>query len=245
MSEINQGGGQPQSLPAVVGNLGVLAAETAPLSHSHVWDDMVGNDPSRLLEVLENDVSTAEMVWEATINGSTSNSINATTKLTFVSCTVTSGALLSSDSEGVCVSKDGLYRQTVTGRIATENGVVGAVSIFTDGSESPIGIWVGSVFSIPTGEVIESTGLNGTVYRHRAFTEADGLAETQLRTSLEAIEMGGHTPLYGSGGRSMMKGYATNSGRGKIDVLPISSSGFGTGTGKVRYIEKITVKKIH
>lgn len=199
---------------------------------------MVGDEPSRLLEVLDNDVATAEMVWEATINGHTSNSNNASTNLKFVSCAVTSGTFLSSDSNGVCVSDDGLYRQTVTGRIATENGVVGP------GDDDPIGIWVGSVSSHPTGEVIESTTLNGSVYKYRAFTEADGLVETQVRTSLETIERDGHTSLYGSGNKSMMTG-ASKAGFRNIDVMPIAPNGFGAGTGKVRYIEKLTIKRIH
>lgn len=42
MSEINQGGGQPQSLPAVVGDLGVLAAGKSPLEHSHAADEIMG-----------------------------------------------------------------------------------------------------------------------------------------------------------------------------------------------------------
>lgn len=216
----------------------MLAAGTAPLEHSHVWEDMVGDDPSRLLEVLDNDVATAEMVWEATINGCTSNSNNASTNLKFVSCAVTSGTFLSSDSNGVCVSDDGLYRQTVTGRIATENGVVGP------GDDDPIGIWVGSVSSHPTGEVIEIELSSGSIRKYRAFTEADGLVETQVETSLGTIERGGHTSLYGSGNKSMMTG-SIKAGFSKIDVMPIAPNGFGTGTGKVRYIEKLTIKRIH
>lgn len=238
MNEIIEGGGQPQCLPAVVGNLGVLAAGTAPLEHSHVWEDMVGDDPSRLLEVLDNDVATAEMVWEATINGHTSNSNNASTNLKFVSCAVTSGTFLSSDSNGVYVSDDGLYRQTVTGRIATENGVVGP------GDDDPIGIWVGSVSSHPTGEVIEIELSSGSIRKYRAFTEADGLVEKQVKTSLGTIERGGNTYLYGPGTRNMKTG-ASQAGSGNIDVLPIASYGLGTGTGKVRYIEKLTIKRIH
>ena len=42
MDEISQGGGQPQSLPAVMGDLGVLAAGKSPLEHFHAPEEILG-----------------------------------------------------------------------------------------------------------------------------------------------------------------------------------------------------------
>mgnify|MGYP000847163912 CR=1 FL=1 len=42
MDEIIEGGGQPQSLPAVVGDLGVLAAGKSPIEHSHAPEEILG-----------------------------------------------------------------------------------------------------------------------------------------------------------------------------------------------------------
>lgn len=225
MDEIIEGGGQLQSLPAVIGNLGVLAAETAPLSHSHVVEDVAGIDIEFLASVLDRDEAAVERTWflEFPSNNGNSTYRRYPMELEGVGAMGATSWLVVGEDGAVSVAADGVYACDYAQEAVVE-GVAGTV--LSD-------YYVTFTLYWPGGGSTATTVEYGTKSSNRKPATVDGAWSAEPTHTAEVMAAGSATPMAAAS-----------------PYVYSSDTAFGgemwhPSEGSVKITEYLTIKRIH
>lgn len=229
MSEINQGGGQPQSLPAVIGNLGVLAAGTARSDHLHPVEDIAGIDIDYLAGILDKDACTVTRTWRHDFaDNADATVIGTATRTNFDLVGVVadrSPYWLSVDDAGATVAADGSYLVDYWHEVEVLEGMSGRIDS-TSHLYGGLNIAASSGISVNPSVTISGVLVSYTPKVYKG--EVKGIAEI--------VAAGWQTPLidavpYASGHCR----YPNNNG----------SHGWLPNTGVIEITETLKIKRIH
>lgn len=225
MDEISQGGGQPQSLPAVVGNLGVLAAGTATLSHSHVVEDIAGIDIEFLASVLDRDEAAVERTWflEFPSNNAEPTYRRYPLELEGVEAMGAPSWLVVGEDGAVSVAADGMYACDYAQEAVVE-GVAGTV--LSD-------YYVTFTLYWPGGGSTATKVEYGTKSSNRKPATVDGAWGAAPTHTAEVMAAGSATPMAAASPYV----YSSDTAFGGEVWRP--------SEGSVRITEHLTIKRIH